>query len=86
MEIKDLKPGDKIYYISNFMIYNYTYFSVHPKNSNYHIVISTFEEPKRIYKKQLQELLNLNLTTYELAVEYLITQLQNYIDDLKEQK
>lgn len=64
----------------------YQYVGVNPINRKYHILVDVSNaEPIRIYKTQLNEMINLGLSNYEEAKDYLIWKLGDYIKDLNEQ-
>ena len=85
-KVEELKQGDVIYDIVEFKyIKRYKYLCVHPTGGGkYHILIDSCEEPIRIYVDRLQEILNLNLESYEEAKFVLINKLEDYIKNLKE--
>ena len=67
-QITDLKQGDKIYDIDFRQVKWYTYFSVHPNNPNYHILINAGQEPIRIYGPKLQMILDQDFNSYDNAL------------------
>lgn len=88
-----MSQGYTFYDVSLTSITKYEYLMEWPfhnpvnRNGSYHIVINkTIEEPIRIYKDQLKEILNKNISTYEhaknsqieLAKKHLMS-LENYL-------
>lgn len=68
MKIEELKKGDKIYNFNENQVLWYTYLCVHPTGKgSYHILIDSCEEPFRIYCKNLQQILDKNLNSYDSA-------------------
>lgn len=77
-KIEDLKQGDIIYDIDFCQVKRYRYLCVHPTgHGKYHILINMCEDPFRIYEKKLQDILDLNLNSYQEAKLYLADQLDN---------
>lgn len=75
MKIEDLKQGSVFYDLENVAhrIIKYEYLCVYPYNSNYHIVLErSIEEPQRMYKTHLQQILDKNLFNYEDAKKFRI--------------
>ena len=65
------------------MVFSYIYVSLHYKSDCYYLVIDkTLDKPLRIYKDELQRVLDLNLFTYRDALIYLRKHLVDYIKDV----
>ncbi len=73
MKISGLKIGDQFYYIENGRVVRwYRYVCVHPCNKNYHILLKENMDPVRLYKKELQLLLNKSFLNYQEARESIL--------------
>ena len=74
---KELNPGEVIFNIDDYRVTRYKYLCVHPTGEGkYHILINMCEEPFRIYEKNLQRILDMNLNTYEEAALELAARLE----------
>lgn len=68
IELKKLKQGDKFYYIRGYEIAWYTYLCNHPRHKSYHILLNQVEDPVRVYKTHLQDILDNSYSTYVEAI------------------
>jgi hypothetical protein len=91
MKIEELKQEDEFYDVTYNKITKYCYLMLYPfknavnrKINGYHILINrTTEEPLRIYYKQLQEILDKNITNYEEAKKYRVNLAKQYLKYLE---
>jgi len=92
MEVKDLTPGFRFYKVTRNDFKWYDYLCPFPvKNpvngGHYHIVINkTYEEPERIYVKDLEKLLQDGIFTLEEALDKQLKLAQEWVDFLKEKR
>lgn len=85
-KIIELKQGEKIYYVENFRVRWYKYLCVHPTGQgNYHILINECEEPERLYKTRLEELLNMDFKTHKEASIGLADMLEKKANELRQE-
>jgi hypothetical protein len=91
MKIEEITKGFVFYDggLSNFTWYEYL-MPMPVKNpaneGEYHIVIDKkLERPERMYKHQLQTILDKNLFTFEDLRKYQIKEVENFLDYLKKE-
>jgi len=84
MDLKDLKQGDKFYYITYLQVKWFTYLCVHPQAENYHIIIDENLDPIRIFHLELLGMVNANLRTYDEAKLVLANKLEVKVKSLRE--
>ena len=82
-KVSDLKPGDKIYDLDYRQVKWYTYFCVHPRHSNYHILIDAAEEPIRVYEPKLQMILDQGFNSYDDVLLALANKMEEQARDIK---
>ena len=83
--ICSLTQGEKIYKISGIHVVSYTYLCVHPTGGgNYHILIGQGQDPIRIHKTELIEILSKNLKSWEAAKLALADHLEKLVESLRE--
>lgn len=91
MKLEDLKLGDEFYDVTYNRITKYFYLMLYPfknpvnrKIDGYHIIINkTIEEPLRIYYKDLQKILDKNITSYGKAKKYRVKLAKEYLQYLE---
>lgn len=83
-KIEDLKQGDRIYDVKAYSIQWFSYLCVHPNAKNYHILIDSCEEPIRVYKDTLQNILDKNLSSYDEAKIMLAEKFEDRAKTLRE--
>lgn len=81
--ISALKPNDVFYYVTTRGIEKYTYVCVHPKAKNYHILITSTEDPIRLWVDTLVNILEQGLKTYDDAKVMHIEIMEKYLVTLK---
>jgi hypothetical protein len=86
IKIEELQKGYKMYDVNSTQVIWYTYLCVHPASDMYHILIDMNEEPIRIWKHMLQDILDNNLTSYEKARLYLADKLEQRVIFLRTTK
>ena len=94
MKLEDLKQGDEFYNVTYSKIIKYSYLMLYPfknpinrKIDGYHIIINrNIEEPLRIYYKQLEEILNKNITNYEEAKKYSVKLIKEHLQYLESEE
>lgn len=83
-EISDLKQGDVIYTIDSSQVRYYKYLCVHPTGGgNYHILIDACQEPVRVYRDRLENMVGQNLNTYQEAKLALADQFERFANRLR---
>ncbi len=78
--VEDLKIGEKVYYVKNLDVTWFYYQGVHINNKSYHILIDEYEEPFRMYKDTLSNILEKSTSDYGKAKELLIEKLREKIE------
>lgn len=94
MKLEDLKQGDEFYDVTYGQIIKYSYLMLYPfknpenrKIKGYHIIINkNIEEPLRVYYKQLEEILNKNITNYEEAEKYSVKLVKEHLQYLESEE
>ena len=84
--IGELKKGYRIYDVSSTQVIWYTYLCLHPATDSYHILIDMNEEPVRMWRNVLQDILDKKLTSYEEARLYLADKLEQKVIFLRTTK
>lgn len=92
MKIEDLKQGDKFFEVSTVgkQVRRFEYFTEMPvKNAEisgkYFIFIDELYQPKRLYKTDVERLLEKNIRTYDEALLVVRQRLQDDLDFVNKQ-
>lgn len=84
-QVSELKPGEIVYKTDYRGVSYYTYVCVHPNNNHYHILINEFEDPVRMYKPELQAILDQRLTSYDIALGALADRMELQAKEIRGQ-
>lgn len=74
--VEDLKIGEKVYYVKDLDVTWFYYQGVHINNKAYHILIDEYQNPFRIYKPQLDKILEEASSNYNDAKKLMIDMLR----------
>ena len=84
MDIEKIKTGDEFFLLENYHIKRYRYYSLHPFNPNYHIIIDENAQPVRRYKDDLKVALFKSYTTYKDAALALADQFEQMAKECRD--
>lgn len=91
LKLENLKKGDTFYKVEIDSITKYEYLMLYPfhnpvnvKVRGYHIILQkNIDEPKRIYYKDLENIISKNITTYEDAKKRQIEMVKEHLEYLQ---
>lgn len=81
LTIETIKNGDKFFVHNNKDVKWYTYFSPHPINKGYHILIDKNMEPIRFWEEELRNDLLNSYESYGSCARGLATRMSQYADE-----